>query len=141
MKKVTDKQLDEVVCGYIDAALWTTTDDTVLGGEYLDSEYDRSDLSESAKITVRSLCRRFLEANEDDAVAYFVEREAVRHQGEGNSTHYFGHDLWLSSNGHGAGFFDRGLGALGDRLQEAARDFETVGLYIDPDTDTLFFWE
>lgn len=33
-----------------------------------------------------------------------------------------GHDLYLSRNGHGTGFFDRGLGAAGDTLQKAARD-------------------
>lgn len=27
-----------------------------------------------------------------------------------------GHDLWLTRNGHGAGFWDRGAGALGDQL-------------------------
>ena len=35
-----------------------------------------------------------------------------------------GHDLWLSRNGHGAGFFDRDIldeGGLGEKLQGLAR--------------------
>lgn len=33
-----------------------------------------------------------------------------------------GHDLWLTRNGHGAGFWDRGLGAIGDTLTEYAHE-------------------
>lgn len=32
-----------------------------------------------------------------------------------------GHDFYLTRNGHGAGFWDRGLGAAGDMLSEACR--------------------
>lgn len=32
-----------------------------------------------------------------------------------------GHDFWLTRNHHGAGFWDRGLGAIGDRLTQACR--------------------
>lgn len=31
-----------------------------------------------------------------------------------------GVDLWLTRNGHGAGFWDRGLGELGDKLTDLA---------------------
>lgn len=34
-----------------------------------------------------------------------------------------GHDLWLTMQGHGAGFWDRGLGRLGDQLTKAAKTF------------------
>lgn len=34
-----------------------------------------------------------------------------------------GHDLWLTRSGHGTGFWDRGLGELGDRLTEAAKSY------------------
>lgn len=34
-----------------------------------------------------------------------------------------GHDFVLTANGHGAGFWDRGLGAVGDRLTEATRGY------------------
>lgn len=38
----------------------------------------------------------------------------------GQTADQLGHDLWLTRNHHGAGFWDRGLGDLGDKLTEAA---------------------
>lgn len=32
-----------------------------------------------------------------------------------------GRDYWFTRNGHGAGFWDRGLGDIGDKLSEACR--------------------
>ena len=47
------------------------------------------------------------------------------HPDAGSPEAAFGHDLYLSTAGHGAGFFDRReLGYdLGDKLQDAARRF------------------
>lgn len=44
-----------------------------------------------------------------------------------------GHDFWLNRCGHGAGFWDRGLGELGDRLSDAAKVYGNVDLYIGDD--------
>jgi hypothetical protein len=51
-----------------------------------------------------------------------------------------GHDIILTANGHGAGFWDRGLGARGDRLTEASKpygsldsEFALWGDYADDD--------
>ena len=41
-----------------------------------------------------------------------------------------GHDFWLTRNGHGAGFWDRGLGKLGDKLTEAAKTYGSCDLYL-----------
>lgn len=41
-----------------------------------------------------------------------------------------GRDLWLSSNGHGAGFFDRDLGGLESELDSYAQNWEAVELYV-----------
>lgn len=37
-----------------------------------------------------------------------------------------GHDFWLTRNRHGAGFWDRGLGALGERLTHIAHSMGEV---------------
>ncbi len=42
-----------------------------------------------------------------------------------------GHDFWLTRNGHGAGFWDRDLGELGDRLTKLAEEFGERYCYID----------
>ena len=44
-----------------------------------------------------------------------------------------GHDLWLTRNRHGAGFWDRGLGEIGDKLTELAHSYGGVTLYIGDD--------
>lgn len=41
-----------------------------------------------------------------------------------------GHDFCLTRNGHGAGFWDRGLGELGDRLTRASKPYGTQDGYI-----------
>jgi hypothetical protein len=63
----------------------------------------------------------FLSANEDDFHAY---RTA------GFDSEQFGHDLLLTRSGHGAGFWDRGLGELGDRLTSAAKVYGDTSVEI-----------
>lgn len=44
-----------------------------------------------------------------------------------------GHDFWLTRNGHGAGFWDRGLGERGQRLTKASKVFGSVNLILGDD--------
>ena len=44
-----------------------------------------------------------------------------------------GHDLWLTRNGHGAGFWDRGHGADGQRLTDLCQPMGTDDAYIGED--------
>lgn len=44
-----------------------------------------------------------------------------------------GHDFWLTRNGHGAGFWDRGYGDRGQRLTDAAKAYGEVSPYIGDD--------
>jgi hypothetical protein len=44
-----------------------------------------------------------------------------------------GHDFWLTRNGHGAGFWDRGLGELGDKLTAISKDFGELSPYQGDD--------
>ena len=41
-----------------------------------------------------------------------------------------GHDFLLTRNGHGAGFWDRGLGDIGDKLTDMAHNYGTIGLEL-----------
>ena len=42
-----------------------------------------------------------------------------------------GHDYWLTRNGHGAGFWDRDLGKVGDELTKACEYTEVHAFLID----------
>lgn len=44
-----------------------------------------------------------------------------------------GHDFWLTRNGHGAGFWDRGLGELGERLTAVAKPYSSAYVYVGGD--------
>lgn len=44
-----------------------------------------------------------------------------------------GHDFWLTRNHHGAGFWDRGLGELGDLLTAKAHSYGESDLYRGDD--------
>lgn len=51
-----------------------------------------------------------------------------------------GHDFILSRNGHGTGFWDRGLGEVGESLTKWAQTFGSLeSLYID--TQDSIAWE
>lgn len=46
---------------------------------------------------------------------------------------YAGHDFALTRNGHGAGFWDRGLGEIGDMLTEECKPYGEHSVYISVD--------
>lgn len=118
----SDSYLKRFVAAYIEAALWSSTDED---GDPLDGQYDADDLSEETLEEMHKDCKDFVETQSSDlglAQLHF-----------GYSPERAGHDFWLTRNGHGAGFWDRGLGDLGDHLSEAARVYGEVWLYVGDD--------
>lgn len=116
---------EDFITGYITAALWA--DGMPYRADDDDSEIEqfgglehltmRPDGRERMAVD----CRAFIAANETDLFLYCDERSYD--PSKGSVAEYAGHDFWLTRQGHGAGFWDRGLGALGDRLANAAKSF------------------
>jgi hypothetical protein len=102
----------------LECALWSSTD---FDGTPLDEGHGIHDFHPTA---TRALIGD-LEA--------FIEAEAADIAASGLTAQQVGHDFWLTRNGHGAGFWDRGLGEIGDRLSEAAKVYGGVDLYIGDD--------
>ncbi len=48
-----------------------------------------------------------------------------------------GHNIWLSRNHHGTGFWDRGWGEVGDKLHKIAQQLGPRSLYVE--NDEIFF--
>ncbi|WP_405057064.1 hypothetical protein OG474_30550 [Kribbella sp. NBC_01505] len=119
-------QVQRFISQYIVTALWSETDGPEQCPEPLDSQgFDRSDLSPDLLAELEVDCRAFLDSY------YPLVAEAVKRRGyEIGSA---GHDFLLTRNGHGAGFWDRGLGQLGDKLAEAARSFGGTTWYVGDD--------
>jgi hypothetical protein len=115
--------LDTMVSAYAECALWSSinplfdsADDECELSECLDGDYDVDDIDADSMAEFESDCRDFYQANADDLAAMDAGQA--------------GHDFWLTRNGHGAGFWDRGgLGELGERLNDAAKVYGGVDLY------------
>lgn len=110
--------LETVVQHYITALLWSeTTDD----GYPLDStDYE---LSQAAINTAEGDCESFLE----------VHAALIAELPDWYTAEQLGHDFLLTRNGHGAGFWDRGLGELGQQLTAAAQSYGTIHAFINDD--------
>ena len=101
--------LDAFTQGYIEAAMWTLTDDKGHNLDYLGLH----DIAEETIEQAITDCASFQAANRT-----LLDR-ATDESGRGDESH--GHDLWLTRNGHGAGFWDRGYSdAIADPLTDAA---------------------
>ena len=101
---------------YLAAALWTSHDDNE---EPLDKNYDITDVSEESAMKAEKDC------------ADFMQRAGSLL--EGIDPEQAGHDLWLTRNGHGAGFWDRGLGEVGQQLSDIARSMGGSDAYVGDD--------
>lgn len=113
------KSLDAFTKAYIVCMLWAENDEsTESGGEPLDQNYSISDLS----IDALKLCKKDCEAFQRD------NSELLAKAGDDERN---GHDFWLTRNGHGAGFWDRGYtDEVGDKLTEASKTYGTVNPYL-----------
>jgi hypothetical protein len=105
------------VDAYLEAALWTATDED---GRPLDRKHSVSDFSqESVDDAVRE-GNKFIGENRADLESVGTESQ-------------HGHDFWLTRNRHGAGFWDRGYGAAGDRLTKSAHGYGEAYVYVGDD--------
>lgn len=118
--------IDDVLRAYVEAALWSSTDDA---GEPLDAWADMADIAPETLAAMRADCAGFLARNADALAEY---GEALRGL-PWPAAELAGHDLWLTRNGHGAGFWDRGTGEAGELLTAAARALGGIDLYVGDD--------
>lgn len=102
--------------GYLDAALFTNAE--MLRGANI------NDLSDDAR-----------QSANDDVLAFMQEAGNYLNDIEPED---IGHDLWLTRNGHGAGFWDRGLGDVGDILTNIAQKMGPKDLYLGDDGQLYF---
>lgn len=118
LAEALDYDVHTFVEGYTKALLWTSTDER---DTPLDEHYDTGDLSEAATDQVFEDCLQFIAEN----------YEAVRqYEALGHGPESAGHDFWLTRNGHGAGFWDRGAGALGEALSKQSRLWGEAFAYV-----------
>lgn len=124
--------LDLFIHGYIEAMFWTES----AGGDYtidnwfsdetqeavsegqsdgeIPSDAGFNELHPDALDEIISDCIAFQDkANKQLCAAYAMETVSY-------TAEQAGHDYWLTRNGHGVGYWDRGLGQVGADLSELA---------------------
>jgi hypothetical protein len=119
----TREQTDTFIKSYIEAMLWanvcweTETGDAPAGQEARLTRQQESDLAKDA--------RDFLAKNETDIASL----RDFTSDPYGQS----GHDFALTRNHHGAGFWDRGYGAVGKRLTRASEAYGEANIFASID--------
>lgn len=103
---------------YLGCAVWSSMN---LDGRFLDNYI----FSDNAKEKMEKELQDFV----DRVNAEIPEMEMDAGQ--------FAHDFWLTRNGHGAGFWDRGLGDLGDKLTKLAKTFGECNLWVNDETQLI----
>jgi hypothetical protein len=129
-------KMDAVIVGYIECALWSegcqgTACPTIPGSKCYGQDCDKS-LSHDLNLSIDDLspaASRDMEADVEGFVKSCLdERPDVF---DGITPDMIGYDFWLTRNGHGAGFWDRGLGERGDWLTAMAKPFGDARLYVN----------
>lgn len=120
------------LAAYIEAMLWSSSG-TDQNGEDLES-LEGFELSTEAKRLAREDCEQFLFAGKH-LIADLPEWYG---KGDGGIYAYAGHDFWLTRNGHGAGFWDRGLGDLGERLTALSKTYAPIDPVVGDDGKIYF---
>lgn len=119
---LTGERFDNCLSAYLDAVLWQGLIYTEEYGEPVSADSLGLDFDANAIDASRDELRSFLALVWDAGLNF-----------GGLTDEQIGHDFCLTRNQHGAGFWDRGLGRLGDELSHAARSFGTVDLYRTDD--------
>lgn len=125
--------LDNFTKGYVTCAYWLADPCPGSGEYWFDTEL-WEELDYQSQLGMIRDCLKFqLDNNHLLQVAYalpfYNRRVADYHPHE-----CAGHDFYLSRNGHGTGFRDRGREDVWDALDKAAHEFGEGELYYWPDT-------
>jgi hypothetical protein len=117
------ERLNAATNQYLVTALWSSTDEA---GEPLDGEFTIDDIAEDSAAAARADVQSFMIANVEPL-------ERARALQPGYDDGQAAHDFWLTRNGHGAGFWDRGLGEVGDELTANAKPFGESNAMVGDD--------
>jgi hypothetical protein len=109
-------RIENLVDSALTCLLWTDVDPM---GNPLDDNYYLSDIEDATVSEIKADLLNFARMNQADL--NMVPLSSI------------GHDFILTRNGHGAGFWDRGYGALGERLTKSAKTFGSITAEIGDD--------
>ena len=122
------EQFHDFLTGAADAALWSTVPMTA--NDFAGQTADEFELGGDERTKLRGTLAHH---SRDWFVTYHpMIRRAMSGNPEYNDWFQVGHDWWLTTQGHGAGFWDRGLGTTGAALTATCEGYEGIlDLYLD----------
>lgn len=120
-KKLKESESDGLE-DYLEAALWSSTDDN---GKPLDDNYSQTDFSDEAMKQATKDWHEFQKQAGDLLSSLDISHVA--------------HDFWLTRNRHGAGFWDGDYEeAIGKKLTDLSHGFGETDLYVGDDGKLYF---
>lgn len=123
--------LDAMVQAYLECALWASVVSDEDGNDChpLDDDYGVDDIAPNSLKEAERDCQDFVDLCTKEG----INLNSIRMEPSG-----IGNDFWLTRNHHGAGFWDRGLGKVGERLTKVAYTFSSLDPY--PGDDGLIYF-
>lgn len=132
--------LDSFTRGYIEAMFFTETDTGGTresfdpeNGSQLPGDVGADDLHPTALENIAAGCKAFQEKNAALLDAAYAAEDSDGYAIYNDSQ--AGRDFWFSRNGHGVGFWDRGLGDVGDKLHEATKAWGEAHVWFGDHVD------
>ena len=133
--------IETFTTAYFEALLWAEHDIDDKDNDLLDDRYGIEDIDQQSRDEARAECDLFLAISGEYIEAATLHGEYADRSGQGlhmrEAIEIAGHDFLLTRNGHGVGFWDRGLGAIGDNLSAIAESFGSVYIFSNG-TNTFY---
>jgi hypothetical protein len=153
---ITQEELNSILKGYIDAALWTEEEELKEQSPKIDfnedddkdddiekiihlhnslnikpiANFTREDIDNDSLIDAYADIKKFIELAGKEPVKYAIEEIGLER---------LGHDIWLTRNGHGAGFFDHSFDdEIEIPLMDAGQKLGSKTLYVGDDMMLYF---
>lgn len=129
LQDMKQEDINEILKGYIEAALWTEgerlhDEKIIFIGEKIPFAYfNFDDVDIDSRIDAYNDIKTFIKNAGDDAV-----QEAI----DENGLSRLGVDIWFTRNGHGSGFFDHNY-ENEDVLMNAAKKLNSKDIYLGDD--------
>lgn len=115
--------------GYLAAAFWLSPEDPsdAIGYTKMEENHFFTDVAPGSQELIRAEVDAFLDAAGTDAERLLGEDLVP-------DASWIGHDIWLTRNHHGTGFWDRGYpDGIGERLTALAQGMGEVSLVLGDD--------
>ena len=124
MKTLRGYDIEKVLNHFLTAGLWASCDNN---DNNLDENYNIHDTSKDSQSEITKGIEKFIKENHK-----IIKRNEICEES-------LGHDLFLDSQGHGVGFWNRGYGNDGDILSEKSEEiFASDPPYIGDDNKIHF---